>query len=138
MDINKIIEDINIARKNKDYITSDRLRKELIDLGYKLKIDKGIVNLDINKREKCGFCKKLFEKLNKCSVLSEGKRVYGRPPGYFRKFPEFCKENNIEKEHYEWGVGWFKYLFLCDECSNIEHTLKHCKVKFTPFIIGVE
>lgn len=133
----EIIDQINEFRKQKNYVESDKLRDLLIKSGIKLKLKDGIVILDVEIRlKKCGFCKKEVEKLCDCWIMKESERVYGRPPDYFLRFPEFCKERGIEPEHLVWETEGFITHYLCKECANKPYTLKHCKKTFNPIILG--
>lgn len=80
----------------------------------------------------CGYCRKPFEKLNKCYIIRETKRKYGSPLSYRLRFPDI----KTEPEHWEWEANNGGYLYLCDECSNKEITLKHSQATFFPHIIG--
>ena len=133
MDNQEIVDQINEFRKQKNYVESDKLRDSLIKSGTKIKLKDGIVILDVELRlRKCAFCKKEVSKLNWCVIRKEFPRVYGRPPDYFLRYPEFCKEKRIEPEHIVWEVMQIHYLYLCNECTDKPYTLKHCKETYTP------
>jgi hypothetical protein len=133
MYVQEIINQINEFRKQKNYIESDKLRNLLIKSRTKIKLKDGIVILDTEIRlKKCSFCKKEVDRLNWCLIRKEFPRVYGRPPDYFLRYPEFCKERGIEPEHIVWEVMQIHNLYLCNECTNKPYILKHSKLIYTP------
>jgi hypothetical protein len=137
MNNQEIVDQINELRKQKNYIESDKLRDLLIKSGVKIKLKDGIVILDTEIRfKKCGFCKKEVEKIYNCWIMREGQRTYGRPPNYFFRFPEFCKEHDIQPEHTVWETEGLITYYLCKECANKPYTLRHCKQTYNPIILG--
>lgn len=65
---------------------------------------------------KCGFCRKPSKKLNQCWILKES--LHG-----WRADPDF------------WEISQFITLYLCDDCSYKEYTLKHLKQNHKPIIL---
>lgn len=85
------------------------------------------------KKRKCGFCRKPFEKLAQCYIFKTFMRTYGRPLSYFKRFPEFCKEMDIQPERKIEEICGTSTVYLCDECKRKDYV--RAGETYKPFVL---